>query len=121
MRLISLLLLMLLALGCGAGNGSNSRDPHFAFSSSPPAINSLTPNTTVVDSPSFAMTVDGHNFGTDAVVFWNNNAQHTLFVSSSRLLVTITDTDLLLAGPVRVFVRTLGLNSNTVDFEVTPQ
>jgi hypothetical protein len=67
------------------------------------------------------MTVDGHNFGTDAVVLWNNTPQHTLFVNSTRLLVAITDTDLLLAGPVHVFVRTLGLNSNTVDFDVTPQ
>ncbi len=33
----------------------------------------------------------------------------------------VTDTDLTFAGLIRVFVRTGGMNSNTVDFDVTPQ
>jgi IPT/TIG domain len=121
MRLTSLLLLILLAVGCGAGNGVSNHDPHFAFVTSPPAISSLTPSSVPVDSPSFSMTVDGHNFGTDAVLFFNGTPHQTTFVNSTRLLVVIANTDVLLAGPMRVFVRTLGLNSNTVDFDVTPQ
>jgi len=36
-------------------------------------------------------------------------------------MAAVTDTDLMFAGLVRVFVRTGGLNSNTVDFNVSVQ
>jgi len=44
-----------------------------------------------------------------------------MVVTSKQLLVTLTDTDLTNFGLVPVFVRTGGLNSNTVDFDVTAQ
>jgi len=121
MRLISLLLLISLGVGCGAGTRTANNDPRAGFGFSPPSINALTPSSSPVNSVPFTMTVQGSNFGTDAVVLWNGNAQQTTVVSSSQLLVMVTDTDLMFTGLTHVFVRTGGLNSNTVDFNVTPQ
>ncbi len=121
MRYISLLLLILPAIGCGAGSGNRNQELHFGAVLSPPSIIALTPNTVPVNSVPFTMTVNGTNFGADALVFWNGTPQSTRFVTSSQLLVAVTDTDLTFVGLIRVFVRTGGLNSNTVDFDVTPQ
>jgi hypothetical protein len=35
--------------------------------------------------------------------------------------VAVTDADLMFTGPVPVYVRTAGVTSNTVDFNVTAQ
>jgi IPT/TIG domain len=117
MRLTGLLLAILFTAGCGAG------DPKTMFSTSfsPPALMELSPNTAPVNSPPFTITVNGANFTADAVVFWNGVPQSTRFLSSSQLLVTLTDTDLMTFGLIQVFVRTAGLNSNTVDFNVTAE
>jgi len=67
------------------------------------------------------MTVNGSNFGTDAVVFWQGTAQATFFVTSKQLVVNVTDTDLMFMGSVPIYVRTGGQNSNTANFDVTAQ
>jgi hypothetical protein len=119
MRLNGLLLAILLTVGCGAG----SHDPQtmFGTSFSPPALMELTPNSVPVNSPPFSMTVNGAHFGFDALVFWNDIPQSTRFISSQQLQVSLTDDDLMQFGLAHVFVRTGGLNSNTVDFDVTAQ
>lgn len=61
------------------------------------------------------------NFGPDAVVFWNEVPQSTRFLSSQQLQVAVTEADLMQFGLAHIFVRTGGLNSNTVDFDVTAQ
>jgi hypothetical protein len=91
------------------------------FGFSPPSIAALTPNSAPVNSVPFTMTVNGQNFGTDATVFWNGTAVFTTFVSSGQVLADLTSTNLMFAGPAHVYVRTGGLNSNTVDFNVTGQ
>jgi hypothetical protein len=67
------------------------------------------------------MTINGSNFGTDAVAFWQGTAQSTFFVTSNQLMVKVTDADLMFMGLVPVYVRTGGQNSNTVTFDVTAQ
>jgi IPT/TIG domain len=121
MRFIGLLLLVSVGIGCGTGSDPANRSPHFGVVFSPPSISALTPNSSPVDSVSFVMTITGTNFSTDATAFWNGVAQHTTFVSSNQLLVTVTDTDLSFAGLSHIFVRAGGMNSNTLDFDVTPQ
>ena len=79
------------------------------------------PNAAPVNSVPFTMTISGNNFGTDAIVFWNGTPQQTTFVTSSQLMVAVTDTDLMFVGFAHLFVRTAGMNSNTVDFDVTAQ
>ena len=122
MRLLSVLLLALLTVGCGAGRGSTNLNSHPVLASTAvPSVSALTPSTAPVNSVPFTMTVNGTNFGTDALVFWNDVPQHTTFVSRNQLVVDISDVDLSFAGLARVFVRTAGLNSNTVNFNVNPQ
>jgi hypothetical protein len=118
MRFTGLLLAILVAIGCGAGH-----DPHTMFGTAffPPSLTELSPSTVPVNSAPFTMTVNGTNFGTDSVVFWNDIPQSTRLVSSKQLLVAVTDTDLMQFGLAHVFVRTGGLNSNTVDFDVAAQ
>jgi hypothetical protein len=81
----------------------------------------LSPGTVPVNSVPFTMTVNGTNFGTDAVVFWNDVPQSTRFVNPKQLLVAVTETDLMQFGLAHVYVRTGGGNSNTLDFDVSAQ
>ena len=64
------------------------------------------------------MTINGTNFGTDALVFWNGVPQHTTFVSRNQLMVDVTVTDMSFAGQAKLYVQTAGRNSNTVTFDV---
>jgi IPT/TIG domain len=123
MRHISSLLPTLLATLVLAGCGSAAHTDPFKSSAAftPPAITALTPNASPVNSVPFFMTVTGTNFGSDAVVFWHGVPQFTRVVSPTQLLVNVTDTDLSYFGLAPIYVRTQGLNSNTVDFDVTIQ
>jgi len=120
MRYFSLLLVSLLLIGCGTP-GSSHGDPLRVFISTPPSITMLTPGSVPVNSVPFTMTINGTNFLTDAVVFWQGSPQSTLYITSNQLMVKVTDADLMFMGMVPVYVRTGGQNSNTVDFEVTAQ
>ena len=119
MRSASLLLVLVFTLGCG----TPGRDPKVSFTTnfSPPALTTLVPNTVPVNSSPFVLTVNGNNFGRDAIVFWNSVPQRTSFVSATELQVSITVEDLTTFGFAQVFVQTAGLTSNTVDFNVTAQ
>lgn len=116
--LLPTLLVTLFLAGCGSAAHT---DPFKSTAFTPPAITGLTPNASPVNSVPFFMTVTGSNFGSDAVVFWHGVPQFTRFVSATQLLVSVTDTDLSYFGLAPIYVRTQGLNSNTVDFNVTIQ
>lgn len=120
MRYIGVLLASLLTIGCGTGVMSGN-DPFSLVPLSPPALTTLTPDSVPVNSVPFTMTVNGSNFGTDAVVFWNGQPLSTRFVAPNQLLSSLTDTDLMFPGMVPVYVRTGGRNSNTLDFDVAVQ
>ncbi len=120
MRLACVVLLSLLALGCGTGSGT---DPHGIKSSTfaPPSITGLMPSSVPVNSVPFALTINGGNFFTDAVVVWNGTPLSTTFVGPNQVVAVLQATDLMNVGLIPVYVRTGGLNSNTVDFDVTAQ
>jgi hypothetical protein len=120
MRYVSLVLASLLTIGCGNGVKS-SGDPFKAVVFSPPAITTLTPGSVPVNSVPFSMTINGSNFGTDAVVFWNGTPLNTRFITSSQLMAALTDTNLSFWGMIPVYVRSGGMNSNTMDFNLSPQ
>jgi len=120
MRSASLLLtVVVFTLGCG----NAGRDPKVTFTTnfSPPALTTLVPNTVPVNSSPFVMTVNGNNFGADAIVFWNGAPQRTMFVSATELQVSVTVDDLSQFGFAQVYVQTGGRTSNTVDFNVSAQ
>ena len=123
MRLNSLLALILFSftLGCGSGPGNRNQGMHFGVALSSPSRAALVPSSVPLNSVPFTMAVTGTNFGTDAVVFWNGVPQPTIFVTPSQLQVAITNADLMLVGLIHVSVRTGGLNSNTINFDLAPQ
>jgi hypothetical protein len=111
---------LFISLGCGtpshnptAGNGTFKVD-----SFSPPSITTLTPNTAPVNSVPFTIEVDGANFTTDALVFWNGKPIFTRFVNSQQLFADLKSTDLMFSGMIEVYVRASALNSNTVEFDL---
>jgi hypothetical protein len=112
----------LISLGCGTPSKNPGADPRaVSVVVLPPSITELSPTTTPVNSVPFLMTVNGTNFGTASVVFWNGVAQHTVFLTSNQLLVTVTPADLQFMGLIQVYVLSGGLASNTVTFNVTPE
>ena len=115
-----LVLFILITLGCGNPSHNPNATPGTfkVFSSSPPSVTSLLPNSAPVNSVPFTMEVNGTNFDADAVVFWNGTPLFTTFVNSQQLLADLTSTKLMLAGMVQVYVRTDGLNSNTAEFDL---
>jgi hypothetical protein len=123
MRRLTLLLATLIMIGCGNDPMSKNPDPgpKFGTGFAPPAISSLAPTSVPVDSSPFYLTVNGSNFGTDAIVFWNGVAQHTVYITSKQVAVSVTSTDLDFAGLAQLYVRTEGMTSNTVNFDVTIQ
>ena len=121
MRFTGLLLAALVTIGCGAGPGRQDLTPKLAVPPLPPTIMELAPNTVPVNSVPFVITINGANFGTDSLVFWNGVPHTPTVVTSKQLTVRLTQNDLNIFGLVPVFVRSAGLNSNTVDFDVTAQ
>ena len=120
MRYVGLLLVAALTLGCGSP--AKSSDPRMvSVLPAPPAITELSPQSSPVNSVPFTMTVNGTNFGPDAIVFWNGTPLRTTFVASNQLMASLTDTDLIFAGLIPVYVRSAALNSNTVTFDLTVQ
>jgi hypothetical protein len=119
MRYIVILLASLLTIGCGTGVKDPPGGALKTSQFSPPAITTLTPDTVPVNSVPFTMIVNGSNFNTDALVFWNGAPLSTTFVSGTQLMAALTNTDLMLRGQIRVYVRTAGLNSNTVVFNLS--
>jgi len=119
MRYSVLLLVTLFLLGCGSPAGNH--DPLRVGTFVNPAISSLTPNSVPVDSVPFTLTINGSDFGSDAIVFWNGIPLNTRVISSMQLIAQLQPINLQFAGMVPVYVRTQGVTSNTLDFDVTIQ
>src|SRR5579883_916541 len=85
-RNLGFVLAVVFPLGCG------TRDPKILFGTSfnPPALTTLEPATVPVNSTPFVLTVNGKNFGADAVGFWNNVRNMPAFVGSPHLQFPIT-------------------------------
>ena len=118
--LLGLVLAHLILMGCGSGSAVHG-STRAGFATFSPSLSALVPNSSPVNSVPFAMTVNGTNFTPDATVFWNGTSQQTTFVNANELLVAVTESDLMFAGPAQVYVRTAGMNSNTVNFDVSVQ
>jgi hypothetical protein len=122
MKLSLVILLTIVAAGCG-GYGSHSMPVTGAASN----ISTLVPNNTGTGAPSFTMTINGTGFSTNSVIFFNNVAEPTTFVSATQLVAMIPSAAVATTGTMPVFVRvTTGggmygptsQNSNTVNFTV---
>jgi hypothetical protein len=122
MRFLPVFLAALVMMGCGNPMSNKGADPRpVSVFVQPPSIMQLTPATTPVNSVPFLLTVNGADFGTAAIVFWNGTPLHTVFMTPNQLVANITAQNLLFTGLVQVYVLNGGLTSNTVDFNVTAQ
>jgi hypothetical protein len=83
-----------------------------------PTLSTISPDSALVGTAPFFLTVNGQNFGPDAVVFWNGSPLPTIFISSKQLIAHLGAVNLQYAGPVQVVVRSGGFNSNTLIFAV---
>lgn len=83
-----------------------------------PSVSQLTPSAVLHGSATFALTVDGANFGTDAVVYFNGNPLQTAYGSTTQVTAQVPAADVAASGMVLVYVRTGGQNSNSMTFTI---
>jgi hypothetical protein len=109
--------LALLMINCGGGGGNSSS----SSSSSPgtPAISSLTPSSATATGLSFTIVINGSNFSSGCLGFWNGSARTTTYVSSSRLNLSISDSDISDGGSYPISVSCSGSVSNSLSFLVS--
>ena len=117
MRFIVILSLAIMMIGCGYGS-RNYSPGMTAGGSAAPTMSAMTPNSMMAGSGGFIITVNGQNFGTDAVVFWNGTPQSSMYVTGNQVTATITSADIMNPGMIPVYVRTGGRISNTLTFDV---
>ncbi len=121
MKTICCLLLTIIAIGCGGYQSSGTM-------AVTPAITQLMPNSASTGGQAFTLTVNGSNFASGSVVYWNGTTRTTTFVMGSQVTAAITATDIATAATVSVYVQNPGgtgsygnqpgQRSNTVDFTV---
>ena len=67
------------------------------------------------------ITITGLNFSLNSQALWNDDPRPTQYVSSTRLIATISAADLILEGSAGVSVNTPGGgDSNVLSFTITP-
>lgn len=81
--ILSLVAIFSTALACGYGSKNYSNTAPL------PTISQLSPDNTNAGGSAFALTVNGNNFNSTAIVNWNGVAQSTTFVSGNQLVVAI--------------------------------
>lgn len=118
MRVVGMLLLACVMTGCGYGSHNYNPGMTGGGGAAAPTMTALSPSSAKVGSAGFTMTVNGSNFGTDAVVYWNMTVLATTYISGNQVMANVPSTDLMTSGMIPVYVRTGGQNSNTMNFSV---
>lgn len=106
---------LLLALGLAGCGGYGSGPMNGA---AVPSISQLAPGSVVHGSATFSMTVNGANFGTDAVVYFNGNPIQTAYGTTTQVTAQVPAADVTAAAMVPVYVRTNAQNSNSMTFTI---
>lgn len=83
-------------------------------------LTSLDPSSKIVNSPPFTLTVNGHGFDSLSIVYFNDTAKTTTFVSDSVLTAEISTSDISTVGDYPVWVRDEWATSDTLSFSVIP-
>lgn len=81
-----------------APGGGTSGSVDVVLQSPQPSIASLSPNGVILGSGSFTLTVNGSNFVSGALVYWNGASRVTSFVNSTQLTTSIPASDLALTA-----------------------
>jgi trimeric autotransporter adhesin len=117
MKTAVILLMTMFTLACGYGSNYNSKTMTTPAGASI-TISTLSPDSATPGAASFAMTINGSGFGTSSVVYFNAVAHSATYISGNQLMTTITASDVAGAGTFPVYVRSNGVNSNTMNFMV---
>ncbi len=105
MKIVNLLLLgTLLALTVGCGYSSKSYSNSTPAPGVTPTISSLNPDSATAGGAGFTLTVNGTNFGSKAVVNWNNTSQTTTYLGTGQLTVSVPASMIANSGTVKITV-----------------
>jgi hypothetical protein len=104
MKLVFVVLLAAVAVGCGYSKPATTPPSPGTM----PTIAQLVPNNVIAGSSQFTLEVDGTNFGSKAVVNFNNSAMATSVVSATKVTATIPASAVSTAGTVPVTVTNPG-------------
>jgi outer membrane protein assembly factor BamB len=89
-----------------------------------PTVTSLAPNSAIVGSPDFTLTVNGANFTIASVVLWGGAPVPTTLVSPSQLTASISASQIASIGTTPVAVQgysnPVAPVSNAVNFTIAP-
>ncbi len=69
-----------------------------------PALTGISPNSALINTGAFTLTVDGTGFAPSSVVRWNGQNRTTIYVSGTQLTASIPSSDLTSAGSAQVTV-----------------
>ena len=84
-----------------------------------PTITSLSPSTVYVNGPTLTLTVNGTNFESGAIAYWEYNPLTTTFVSATKLTAQVPATNLTQTGSVYIYVGNPdGSSSDSVVFNI---
>jgi hypothetical protein len=97
---------LLAAMGAGCGYSKPATTPPAPGTT--PTIAQLVPPSTAAGSSQFTLEVDGTNFGSKAVVNFNNAAMATSVVSATKVTATIPASAVSASGTVPVTVTNPG-------------
>jgi len=106
MKTISLLLLTILATGCSGYKAPMNTTTMSGVGAA--QITSIVPSSASAGGPGFVMTVDGNGFASNSVVYFNNAAMTTTFVSGNQVQASIPASQIVMAGVKPVYVLTVG-------------
>jgi IPT/TIG domain len=123
-------LLGVIAASVACGYSSKAATPPTAGAM--PAITTLAPDSANSGSTALMLTVNGSNFSTTSIVYWNGAALTTTYVSGNQLTAAITASDVASPATVPVTVinpavvgtgqygggGTTAETSNTMDFTI---
>ena len=116
MKLLCVLLLTLFVLSCGYGSNYNPMNPG---SGAVPNISQLMPNSAMAGGSGFVLTINGTNFGTGSVVYWNSVAHNSSYLTGQQITTMISSAEVATPGNIAVYVHgSNGQNSNTMMFQV---
>ena len=79
----------------------------------PPSVTSVSPSSTAAGGPTFTLTVIGSEFLGSAVVYWNNSALSTVFVTGNQLTASVPASLIAEVGTASITVKSGGATSNS--------
>ena len=106
MKTISLLLLAIFAAGCSGYHSPMSSTTMSAAGAA--QITSISPTSASAGGSDFVLTVNGSGFASNSVVYFNNTAMTTMFVSGNEVQASIAASQIVMAGVKPVYVLTVG-------------